>query len=89
MDKRLENKLLSYENSLPVNRIQVFERNTANQKLKELFATANNLLTEQLDRLIPHFEKAKPDFYISYLSARKVVSYGIRYEKTDTVAPSV
>ena len=84
----LETKLLSYENSLPVNRITVFERKTANQKLKDLFTTANNLLTEQLDRMMPRFEKSKPDFYTSYLNARKVVSYGIRHEKTDDVAPS-
>ncbi len=85
----LETKLNNYENSLPVNRVTVLERKTANKKIKELFATANQLLTEQLDRMMTRFEKSAPDFYTSYLNARKVVAYGTRYEKPQVSEPTV
>lgn len=84
----LETKQNNYENSLPVNRLTVLERKTANLRLKELFTTANNLLTEQLDRMMTRFEKSAPDFYTSYKNARKVVAYGTRYEKPQVGEPT-
>ena len=85
----LETKLNDYESSLPVNRVTVLERKTANKKIKELFTTANKLLTEQLDRMMTRFEKSEPDFYTSYRNARKVVAYGTRYEKPPVSEPTV
>lgn len=80
-----EQLILSYESSLPTTRISVSERKANNEKLKALFASAKQVLNDQIKRMMVRFETTAPDFYAGYLNASKVVDYGIRHEKQ--VAP--
>lgn len=82
----LENLISNYEEELPAVRVTVSERKAANEKLKILFKEANNLLNDQLDRLMIKVKSTNPDFYASYLNARKVVDYGVRHEKAEVNA---
>lgn len=72
-----------YEQQLPNVRVTVSARKAGNEKIKQLVAEASNVTTDQLDRLMISFKSTQPDFYASYLNARKVVDYGTRHEKTD------
>jgi len=72
-----------YEQQLPNVRVTVSARKAGNEKIKQLVADASKVATDQLDRLMISFKPTQPDFYASYLNARKVVDYGIRHEKTE------
>jgi hypothetical protein len=74
----------AYENSLPTTRLSVSERKANNEKLKGLFANAKQLLNDQIKRMMVRYQSSNPDFYAGYLSASKVVDYGIRHEKPVT-----
>ena len=52
----------------------IAEGKTATQTLRALFARASTLLRSRLDRLMVPFETSEPEFYASYLAARKVVN---------------
>lgn len=47
----------------------------ATHSLEELFTESNDLLTNQLDKLIKIFKRRNPNFYYGYLKARMVVDY--------------
>jgi hypothetical protein len=42
--------------------------------LRVLFARASTLLRSRLDRLMVPFQTSQPEFYASYLAARRVVN---------------
>jgi hypothetical protein len=46
------------------------------QQLKQLFREADDLLRNQLDKLMLRFKKKSPEFYNAYTNARKVVDLG-------------
>jgi len=79
----LENLIGNYKLCLPAHRVSVSERKAANLTLKESVTAANNLLTDQIDRLMFPFKSSKPEFYASYLNARKVIDYGTRHDKPE------
>jgi hypothetical protein len=72
-----------YMQELPNHRLSVSQSKAINEKIKTLMTQALALTSGQLDRLMISLKSAQPDFYASYLNARKVVDYGIRYEKPD------
>lgn len=80
----LANRIEQYEQQLPTHRITVSERKAANDKMKKLIKQASDMIADQLDRLMIRYKTESPDFYSSYLNARKVVDYGIRHEKGET-----
>ena len=80
----LEQLILAYENSLPTARLSVSERKANNEKLKGLFGSAKLVLNDQIKRMMVRYQSSNPDFYAGYLSASKVVDYGIRHEKPVT-----
>jgi len=75
-----------YEQELPNVRVSVSGRKATNEKIKNLMNEAMLIATGQLDRLMIRFKTSQPDFYASYLNARKVVDYGTRYEKPEKEA---
>jgi len=75
-----------YVVGLPNHRISVSERKSANEKLKDLFKIADDVLINQIDRMMFRFSTTAPDFYASYQNARKVVEYGTRHEKPEVEA---
>jgi hypothetical protein len=52
-------------------------------KLKTLFAKADSILYDKLDKLIVLFKDSHPDFYNEYKSARNVLSISKRHRKDD------
>lgn len=70
----------AYESGLPNHRVSVSERKAANEKLKDLFKMTDEVLINQIDRLMFRYSTMAPDFYASYQNARKVVDYGVRHE---------
>lgn len=82
----LDNLIIQYKFSLPAHRVSVSGRKAANLTLKEMVKTANKLVTDQIDRLMVPFKANMPEFYASYLNARKVVDYGTRYDKPEDPA---
>jgi hypothetical protein len=78
-----EGQISAYEDDLPNHRVSVSERKAANAKLKDLYKETDDLLVNQLDRLMFPFRTAKPDFFAAYLNARKIVDYGVRHEKPE------
>lgn len=78
-----EEQIALYENGLPTHRISVSERKAANAKLKTLNKEADDVLVNQINTLMVPYGELNPDFYASYLNARKVIDYGTRYEKGD------
>ena len=72
-----------YVQELPSHRISVSQGKAINEKIKSLMTQSIALASKQLDRLMISLKSAQPDFYASYLNARKVVDYGIRHEKPD------
>lgn len=83
-----DGQIQQFKVSLPAPRVSVSERKAANAKLKELLKQAMELTSMQIDRLMVSIEADKPDFYAAYKNARKVVDYGIRYEKAEVTEPS-
>ncbi len=80
----MDTTLNRYKESLPVNRVTITGRKAANQQLAVLFASANDLLKKQLDKMINRYEKQNPEFYTSYKNTRMIVDYGIRHDKDDS-----
>lgn len=80
----LEELIQAYESSLPTARLSVSERKANNEKLKGLFANSKLLLKDQISRMMVRYQSSNPEFYAGYLSASKVVDYGIRHEKPVT-----
>jgi len=79
-----EQLILAYENSLPSTRLSVSERKANNEKLKALFASAKQVLNDQIKRMMLRYQSSSPDFYAGYINTCKVVDYGIRHEKPVT-----
>ena len=79
----IDDLINQYVQQLPNRRITVSERKTANEKIKTLLTQALQVASEQLDRMMVKFKNTQPDFYTSYLNARKVIEYGTRYEKQE------
>ena len=78
-----EEQIELYETGLPNHRVSVSERKVANSKLKDLIKQTDDVLSNQVDRLMIRFATLNPDFYAAYLNAHKVVDYGTRYEKPE------
>jgi hypothetical protein len=75
-----------YEVAIPETRAVVSARMAAAEKLASLFNQADDLLKNQLDRLVEPMRRTAPEFYNTYQNARNVVKYGVRHEKAGNTA---
>jgi hypothetical protein len=66
---------------VPAVRRAIADRKVANEKLQNLFAQADELLRNQLDRLMTRYQKTDLDFYNFYKISRHVINYGVRHKK--------
>lgn len=73
-----------YETAVPEPRAAVTVRMAAGDKLTGLVAQADDLLKNQMDRLVEPYRRTAPDFYNAYQNARYIVNYGTRHEKAAT-----
>lgn len=79
----LREEINLFSESLPGPRLTVAERKAANEAMRVLFGQVDELLRNQIDRLMVRFRKSQPDFYALYKYSRRIVHYGIRHEKTE------
>lgn len=79
----LESQNAAFSESLPDHRVSVSERKAANQKMKAVFGDADELLNDQIDRLMVRIDRTSPDLFAAYTNARKLVNYGIRHEQDE------
>lgn len=66
---------------LPRQRLSVTGRKVTNENLKNLFAQADALLKNQLDRFMLRYKQTQPEFYSAYKNSRHVINYGVRHTK--------
>lgn len=79
--KALGKEITDYENILAAPREAVATKSTATAKLDELFAQADKVLKEQIDKMMTLFQVKTPDFYREYHNARKIIDLGVRHRK--------
>jgi hypothetical protein len=72
-----------YKDSLATMRTSTSTRKRSNEKIAELLANALKITREQTDKLMVSYMNTNMDFYKTYLSTRKIVQYGTRYNKDD------
>jgi hypothetical protein len=74
----LDGIIVTFENLINKPQITRGERKVQTGNLKQLFAEADSILYDQLDKLIAIFKTSEPDFYNLYKTARSVVYLGKR-----------
>jgi hypothetical protein len=79
----LDEMIASFSENLPTHRVSVSERKAANDRMKDTFTKTDQLMDDQLDRLMVRYKKTSPDLYAAYTNARRIVNYGIRHEKEE------
>jgi len=82
--ENLEMLINRFKSTLPVSRLSVSEQKTNNGKLKAMMRNSKSVLIDQIKRMMVRYKTINPEFYAGYLNASKVVSYGIRHDKTET-----
>jgi hypothetical protein len=86
----VENDLALLDNAFPIyedviNKPRIAKENRAvyTKNLKELFAYADSLLYDRLDKLVILFKTSAPDFYFAYKNARNVINVSRRNKKEE------
>lgn len=70
----LKDKIEAYSASLPQPRVSIVTGKSATRKLAAEFKSADELLNEGLDKLLPQFKADEPAFVADYFNARKLVA---------------
>jgi hypothetical protein len=74
--ENLQTAINDYIAEAPKPRTAVSERKTHTNNLAALFAEADDILKNQMDKLVVTFKAAHPDFVKSYESNRLIISFG-------------
>lgn len=69
----LQTEIEAYAANVPKPRSAQTDRSTVKLNLKNLFAEADEILVEQMDRLVEAMSKTDPDFVNTYKSARVII----------------
>lgn len=62
-------------------RTAIGTRATATTQLVELFQNSDDVLKNQLDKLMLTYQNSEPEFYLPYQNARIIVDLGIRHKE--------
>jgi hypothetical protein len=76
----LQKSILSYEESIVKPRDAMVEQKNYTFNLRSLFAAADSILYDKMDKLIVMFKDTEPDFYNEYKSARNIIRTSIRHK---------
>jgi hypothetical protein len=79
--EELDDLIIEFENAITKPRDTTVERKVYTDNLPKLFAAANTILYDKLDKLITLFQTSDPDFYDAYKTARNFIYTGIRHRK--------
>lgn len=61
----------------------IIERKRATERLELICSRLDQILNDQLDKLVDILEAEHPDLFTDYRNARKVVDYGIRHNNPE------
>lgn len=84
----LAEKIAAYHNALGERESGVATRVGVTKTLAELFKQADELLYDDMDRIVERLRTSNAEFYTMYLGARVVKDLGIRHEEQPTPPPS-
>lgn len=70
-------------------RTAIGTRATATSKLIELFQQGDDLLKNQLDKLMVNFQTSEPKFFSQYQSSRIIIDLGIRHKPEEPQEPEI
>jgi hypothetical protein len=79
----LQTLVNDYDKIMTVPRVVISESKQATATLVELFAYADTLLNDRLDKLMQLFKDSAPDFYALYFNTRNIINTAARKRKTD------
>ena len=77
----LEGMIKDYTVSVPDPRMAISQRKTYNKNVEAAIKQINNILSNQMDRLIINLQEENPDFVSNYFSDRMVINTAIRHRK--------
>jgi len=83
----LAEKIAAYHNALGERESGVATRIGVTKTLAELFKQADELLYDDIDRIVERLRTSNSEFYTKYLGARVVKDLGIRHEEQPTPPP--
>jgi acetolactate synthase regulatory subunit len=76
--------IATFETLISKPQITIGERKLHTGNLKHLFAEADSILYDQLDKLIVLFKTSDPDFYNLYKTARNIINTAKRSSRKET-----
>ncbi len=79
----LDSVIAEFETVLTKPRDTTVERKVYTDSLPKLFAAADSILYDKLDKLVTLFKSSAPEFYSAYKAARNVIDTASRKKKTD------
>lgn len=80
----LQTSVTQFKNIISIPRNKLVNRKGATQKLVALFKAADEVLKEQLDKLIANFEHTYPSFVQGYQNSRMIIDLGRRHRTADS-----
>jgi hypothetical protein len=83
--KDLREKIDVFKEVLTKPRAQKSEAMAATMAMKHMFDDLDNLLTNQLDKLMLHYKTSEPEFWSAYIAARSVVDHPGGYGTANSV----
>ncbi|MDR0605664.1 MAG: hypothetical protein LBG80_15310, partial [Bacteroidales bacterium] len=80
----LQNVINEYEPLIIAPRAVVSKTKQITANLAHIFADADTLLNDRLDKLMSIFKTSAPDFYAEYFNSRNVINTSARKKPSDT-----
>ncbi len=81
---QLEQAINAYEQQLAGPRAAISGRKSITAQIAALFAKADTLLNDRMDKMMSLFKTSHPDFYSVYFNARNIINTTARKQKNDT-----
>jgi len=81
---QLEQATNAYEQQIAGPRAAISGRKSITSQLAALFARADTLLNDRIDKMMSLFKTSQPDFYAVYFNARNIINTAARKQKTGT-----
>jgi hypothetical protein len=81
-------KIDNFANALGVRESSAARSTGATANLQMYFTEADDILNEDMDRMMEMFKQSEPGFYNEYFAARVIKNLGIRHEVEEPVTPT-
>jgi hypothetical protein len=81
-------KIDNFANALGVRESSAAKSTGATANLQMYFTEADDILNEDMDRMLEMFNQSQPGFYNEYFAARVIKQLGIRHEVEEPVIPT-